>query len=524
MTERINNMIDLKTAIEKCEAEIKNDNFCQETIWRYLSCLKKLQKLADDLEFDKPCQNLFDEYLKRHTSFDDHVNRKIIIKRLDRIAGTNCLNENGILYNMKPFLSREELNDINKYHFPLPEGVDLHTLISYALSTMKDKHRKSTYGQYIHAFSYLYSWSLTNGYTSYDKNILQKYLNLNEEDYLNGKIHDWIYKIRKRSINILLEVAETGKFEWHIFIKKKTIEDWKTKLLFEYLEHFDESTSFSDSYLYLHRYVFLEFLNFLEVSSKEDLIKLNRKDFENLCERLCLKFSQNSIGTIYPIARKVITFLYESELIDNNYSVFLLSPNYFREYNPCIISREDEVKIINHLDNCSLRDKAIMLLAIRYGLRDSDICELKIQEIDWHKEIIAIVQKKTKEPLVLPLLDDVGNAIIDYIENERPKVSSPYIFLRKQMPYKKISGAYSLCSNIVDRLDIKTSNGKGKGIHIFRYTLAKRLLETQTPHQIITDSLGHISKQTDKYYYSMEDEKLKMCCLDARWIGVKTWK
>ena len=71
---------------------------------------------------------------------------------------------------------------------------------------------------------------------------------------------------------------------------------------------------------------------------------------------------------------------------------------------------------------------------------------------------------------------------------------------------------------------IKTSNNKGKGIHVFRYTLAKRLLETQIPHQIITDTLGHASNDSDKYYYSMEEEKLKMCCLDARWIGVKTWK
>ena len=87
-----------------------------------------------------------------------------------------------------------------------------------------------------------------------------------------------------------------------------------------------------------------------------------------------------------------------------------------------------------------------------------------------------------------------------------------------------MKSAYSLCARIFNKLEIKTSNNKGKGIHVFRYTLAKRLLETQIPHQIITDTLGHVSNDSDKYYYSMEEEKLKMCCLDARWIGVKTWK
>ena len=166
----------------------------------------------------------------------------------------------------------------------------------------------------------------------------------------------------------------------------------------------------------------------------------------------------------------------------------------------------------------------IMLLAIRCGLRDSDICGLRFDGIDWYKETININQRKTDKPLVLPLLDDVGNAIIDYVENERPDANCPYIFLRNQRPYERMESAYSVCSKIFNKLEIRTSNNKGKGIHVFRYTLAKRLLETQIPHQIITDTLGHVSNNSDKYYYSMEEDKLKMCCLDDRWIGVKTWK
>ena len=42
-------------------------------------------------------------------------------------------------------------------------------------------------------------------------------------------------------------------------------------------------------------------------------------------------------------------------------------------------------------------------------------------------------------------------------------------------------------------------------------------------YQIITDSLGHVNKDSDKYYYSLDSEKLRSCCLDARWIGIKSW-
>lgn len=52
---------------------------------------------------------------------------------------------------------------------------------------------------------------------------------------------------------------------------------------------------------------------------------------------------------------------------------------------------------------------------------------------------------------------------------------------------------------------------------------SKRLLDMEVPYQIITDSLGHVNKDSDKYYYSLDSEKLKSCCLDARWIGIKSW-
>ena len=252
--------------------------------------------------------------------------------------------------------------------------------------------------------------------------------------------------------------------------------------------------------------------------------KLNRKDFEELCDRLNSKFCQNSLTTIYPICRHIVTYFYDRKLLDLNYGFVFMNPNYFKEYNPCLISKEDETKIIEYLDYCSFKVKAIMMLAIRYGMRDSDICGLRFDEIDWHKETININQRKTDKPLVLPLLDDVGNAIVDYVENERPDVNSLYIFLRNQRPYERMESAYSICSKIFNKLEIRTSNNKGKGIHVFRYTLVKRLLETQIPHQIITDTLGHVSNDSDRYYYSMEEDKLKMCCLDDRWIGVKTWK
>jgi hypothetical protein len=61
-------------------------------------------------------------------------------------------------------------------------------------------------------------------------------------------------------------------------------------------------------------------------------------------------------------------------------------------------------------------------------------------------------------------------------------------------------------------------------MHLYRYTLVHRLLKLKVSHQIITDTLGHTSKESDKPYLSMEESMLRMCALDLSQIGRIAWK
>ena len=73
------------------------------------------------------------------------------------------------------------------------------------------------------------------------------------------------------------------------------------------------------------------------------------------------------------------------------------------------------------------------------GLRISDIKNLKFENIDWKNNIINYTQQKTKETNELPLTNEIGESLIDYINNERPKCESKYIFITLKPPYTKIS-------------------------------------------------------------------------------------
>ena len=77
------------------------------------------------------------------------------------------------------------------------------------------------------------------------------------------------------------------------------------------------------------------------------------------------------------------------------------------------ITASDEDKLYQVMENSSLRNKAMMRLSLRLGLRDIDVCNLRFSQIDWINDQIILEQEKTGVTLCLPLLEDVGNAIMD---------------------------------------------------------------------------------------------------------------
>lgn len=199
----------------------------------------------------------------------------------------------------------------------------------------------------------------------------------------------------------------------------------------------------------------------------------------------------------------------------------------FRHHGPppCYIPEEEDTKFYDSLEKSSKRNQAIILLARELGLRSGDIRNLTFSQIDWQNDKIRINQEKTGEPLVLPLLPEVGNAIYEYIRDERPRKDDyPYIFLSTRIPYEKMVSLYGISKYFIQGAEIERNNGSQKGMHLYRRTLTNRLLIKKVPHQVITDTLGHKSKNSDKAYIPMEEKMLRECSLGVELIGIKTWE
>jgi integrase len=181
---------------------------------------------------------------------------------------------------------------------------------------------------------------------------------------------------------------------------------------------------------------------------------------------------------------------------------------------------EDEVAKVKAVlldleSGISLRDKAIITIALYTGMRSSDITGLKMDSIDWGNDLIYIKQQKTEAPLTLPLSAAVGNAIFDYIEEERPKTDCEYVFISLARPFGRITSAAvcNIVSKVMEAAGIRQMPGDRQGLHLFRHHLAATLLGNGVARPVISNVMGHTSPNSLDAYLSADFPHLKNCAI-----------
>jgi integrase len=384
----------------------------------------------------------------------------------------------------------------------------------------------STAGQYKHSWIDIRRYFNNVGSAWYDEKLLQKYLLEMKILLDNGTMKKWKWKINRKAAHVLMEVANTGRFRWKPLGKNVNCDNAELEYVrSQYLKTLEER-NLSKSTISLHDYVLRSVFSFINVDTLQDLASLSSASVQNAILNFSDVCNKRSMSTILPILRSLLAYLYEAGLTQKALSGIVMSAFVQKGSVAAYISKADQERLIKQLDKESKRNRAVILLALKLGLRDCDICNLTFEDIDWQKDRITLNQEKTGEPLILPLLPDVGNALFDYITNERPKRADryPYVFLRMQAPYNKLASIYPICSKLLEKQNVKPVNGSIRGAHLFRYSMAYNLLSAKVPHQVITDVLGHSSKESDKPYISMEESMLRMCALDLSVIGRVSWK
>lgn len=160
------------------------------------------------------------------------------------------------------------------------------------------------------------------------------------------------------------------------------------------------------------------------------------------------------------------------------------------------------------------RDYAIVQLLYAYGVRGGQVRALRLEQIDWVRNRILFAASKGGKDSYLPLTAEVGEGLLDYLQNARPPSSHPQVFLTSRAPYHPLPHAGSLSAIIERRIRAAGIEIPSRGAHAFRHGFATRMLAQGEPLKAIADVLGHRYLGTTFIYTKIDFNALKQVALE----------
>jgi site-specific recombinase XerD len=339
---------------------------------------------------------------------------------------------------------------------------------------------------------------------------------------VNGKNKQKVYDTPINSIKMLTEIALHGYAKMGRSSKRLGL-DIPEGLISGYLgfQSWCEKTGKTDFGTHSRLNRIKRLLLFLDAQGIKDYSSITA----TAISKYILTFSEYKKRTINASLSCMRCFLRQSYLdglTNEDLSVLIPVVPSDRTFKiPRIWNKKDLIKVLSSIDTSNAvgkRDYAILLMIAHYGLRSVDVKMLKLSSIDWEKKEIVICQHKTGKMLSLPLLDDVGNALADYLKNGRAKVDRQFVFLKNSSPYDDFSESYGSFGQIIARrinsAGVSLPKGMTKGSHALRHTLASVMLSQNVPLQTIASTLGHATTKSTAIYLHSDISRLSDCILD----------
>ena len=233
-------------------------------------------------------------------------------------------------------------------------------------------------------------------------------------------------------------------------------------------------------------------------------------DTVNAYIRTLAGFSYKTVEQHICSLRAFFRFLYQEGIMPDDFAAKMPMVKARKQTAiPSVWTHEELKQLVGAIDRGSpkgRRDYAIILIACRLGLRCTDIKNLCFENFNWTEKKICFTQSKTGQPMELPLVPDVGWAVIDYLKYGRPKVDSSRIFVRHMAPFLPFAEGDHL-DQLIKAYMVKAHipmRGKHRGMHSLRHTMASVLLEKDTPLPVISDIIGHLDTNSTAVYLKVD--------------------
>ena len=377
-----------------------------------------------------------------------------------------------------------------------------------------------------YSFQLFQEYTLKNEVIFYTQKLALAFLEEYCEIFSNAEKNSYKYQERKRAISKLDEMHKYNIISSKKLLSRKVYQFYGCLQISikEYLSFKSKTLSearIKSIKLYLERFS-------LYISNIHEIKTINNLDIKyiNAFIESCSIYTHGTCYATVVCIRQYLIYLEKNNLLNHTLSIFI--PRIAKRRNSTFahaFTKQETQALLQSIgcDNSKeRRDYAMLLLAARLGFRSSDIVNLKFENINWEKSEISIIQQKTKKVLTLPLLNDVGEAIINYIKNGRPNVQDSHIFIRENKPYTSISSGslFTIVDGYLKRANIKVPANHRHGPHALRHSLATLLLEDNIPITTIKEILAHKSVETTKIYLKIAEKQLLKCALDVPLVEI----
>jgi site-specific recombinase XerD len=424
--------------------------------------------------------------------------------------------------------------------FPISRRLPLERLITDALGEIERLgYSRRSRNRYRETWEHLIEFSCRNGLgdqfsEELATRFLEEYRLTGEEAVMAGK--GW----RKHAVwgvSVLADYAEKGCIQ-RAFTDMAAIHlvPSMQNTLSDYVRYCKDRLQLRPGTLHERTIELTIFLNFLHSRKARTLDQIQSTDLSDFlsCRAdlpLVGKIRRDcwlqpvSVARIVSDMRSFLRFLTMRGILQKDLSADLPIIRFARDARiPSIWEQELVVRLLEAVDRSSAkgkRDYAILLLACRLGMRVGDIRTLKLDQIHWEDSTIEVAQSKTGTPLRLPLINEVGEALIDYLKSGRPQTEHREVFLKVKPPFDPFTGnnLHHIISYWRLLAGIQFRSPQKRGMHSLRHTLATRLLEKGTSMATIAEILGHTSLESTRIYAKADVEALRGVALDPEEVN-----
>jgi integrase/recombinase XerD len=289
-------------------------------------------------------------------------------------------------------------------------------------------------------------------------------------------------------------------------------------LVAAYRDHLERVRGLAASTVAHHSFTASELLGFLGVDGdRAVLCQLGPQQVEAFLRAVGPRVSRESLQHTVAHLRSFLRFLASRGEVARGLDTSIDTPRVYRgERLPRALAWETVLAFLTGIDRATpmgQRDYAMFLLIATYGLRTCEVAALRLDDIEWRAGQLRVPRPKTRTPIVLPLTQEVGAALVDYVQHSRPELPYREVFLRVRAPAGplKPTAVTEAFQGWTRRCGLPISY---QGPHCLRHSVALHLLRQGTSLKAIGDLLGHRSAESTCVYLRLHVDDLRSVALD----------